>query len=378
MILSFNGEVSEWDEFNARDVERALNKAKGDITIKAHSFGGSVFEGIRIHNALKAYDKGSITVINTSVNASIMSLIARGADKVVAYKTSSMMIHRASNLAWGNAVEMEKNYQFLNAIDELLAKENMAKNGLSFEENMQLLTDETWYIGGDALLESGLVDEIIEGNEKISTPDKNELKANNEISQKAYAKAYAENNSQIDYKEAQSLVKACGIDCTAVAIPSNEKLANSTKGNAMNKDLQSKTEKELLEAKATIEELQNSTKEGEKALADGVKSAKDNEVARIKDIMAISGISAHLDNDSISDKIYDGATTANDIKALLYDMEQVKAEKQKEAIDAESKESTKDMLEIDGGVDNDAQKKAEAKATEQSIAEYAKANKIKG
>ena len=57
--IKIKGEIG-WD-ITAADIERQLYYATGDLDVEIDCPGGSVYEGFKIFNLLKKYDKGSVT-----------------------------------------------------------------------------------------------------------------------------------------------------------------------------------------------------------------------------------------------------------------------------------------------------------------------------
>lgn len=317
--IELSGTVSSWGRFSADYVKQELKKADGDITIEINSYGGSVFEGIEIFNALQNYDKGVVTTVNTSICASIASLIYLAGDKKLAHDNASIMIHKAWNIAWGNSEEMAKEVKILNSIDTVLAKTYNYHNSKTIDENMLLMSDETWYIGEEELLESGFVDEFIK-TDKVSGLTSALAKNSYQGAINNYINEYQEHNPDIDFKALKNTIKECGGSCgTTAVMPSNEKMTNSKQGDAMEKELQAKLDKtndDLVQANATIEGLQNSAKEGEKAL----KEVQDSSVSLdvVKEIVAKaidSGVSAEIASEMIDTKSFlEAAKIANEKK----------------------------------------------------------------
>lgn len=164
-VITLSGVVGKpypWEDedstINEKLISNALSEVDGDILIRLNSQGGDVFEGISICNYLKSLDN-KVTVEVTALAASAASIIAMGADKVIMDEGSSMMIHEASTLAWGNKQDIKKVLGALETIDESLVAIYQAKTGLSDETLNDLITNETWFTAEEALSQ-GFADEI--------------------------------------------------------------------------------------------------------------------------------------------------------------------------------------------------------------------------
>ena len=158
MKIVIDGVIGGWD-VEAREVVEQLSQADGDITIEINSVGGSVIDGITIYNALKAYDKGSITVEIGAVAASIASYIALAGDRVVAHSNSVYMIHNAWLPAVGDFIELRKAADISEGLSSIIANAYVAKTKMGKSDALSLMTKETFYYGAE-MLDAGFVDEI--------------------------------------------------------------------------------------------------------------------------------------------------------------------------------------------------------------------------
>lgn len=169
-VLTLSGVVAipypwekEDDTINEKLIRNTLDGVEGDILIRLNSPGGDVFEGISICNYLKSIDN-KVTIEITGVAASAASIISMGADKVIMDKGTSMMIHEASTIAWGNKTEIQKTLNALSTIDKSLVAIYQDKTGLDTDTLNGYLTNETWFTAEEAV-EAGFADEV--GNVKI-------------------------------------------------------------------------------------------------------------------------------------------------------------------------------------------------------------------
>ena len=136
----------------------ALDAAQ--ITFRINSYGGSVSDGIAIHNAIKRHPADTTIVID-GIAASIASLIAMAGDKVEMAENALMMIHAPWGGLAGNSAELRDYADMLDKYAEAMATSYAAKTGLTQEEILALLTDgeDHWYTAQEAL-DATLVDSI--------------------------------------------------------------------------------------------------------------------------------------------------------------------------------------------------------------------------
>ncbi|MEU9805033.1 head maturation protease, ClpP-related [Mycobacterium sp. NPDC050853] len=146
----------------AADFVRDIATIKADaVTVRINSYGGEVFEGIAILNAIRGLD-ATTTVVVDGIAASIASVIAMGGDHVVMNQNAQLMIHNAWNFASGNADELQRVADGLRSMSGNIATVYAAKAGGTAEEWQARMNDETWYTADEAVA-AGLADEVIQG-----------------------------------------------------------------------------------------------------------------------------------------------------------------------------------------------------------------------
>lgn len=154
-IVTLSGvvEATSWfndDTINAKLVDKILDESDTPLVIRLNSPGGDVFEGIEIYNALKSSAR-HVTVEVTALAASAASIIAMGADVLLMNLGSSLMIHEASTIAWGNKKDIQKVLNALETIDQSLVDIYCHRTGKSEEEIKDLLLNETWFTAQEAV-----------------------------------------------------------------------------------------------------------------------------------------------------------------------------------------------------------------------------------
>ena len=160
--IDLYGEIGEGmfsDGIGAKQFSDDL-KALGDvkhITCHVNSPGGSVFEGVAIYNQLKMH-AAKVTCVVDGLAASIASVICMAGDTIIMPENAMMMIHDPWSMVVGNADELRKTADVMDKIKESLVMAYMGKCNLPEDKVRQMMTDETWMNGNDAL-ENGFCDE---------------------------------------------------------------------------------------------------------------------------------------------------------------------------------------------------------------------------
>lgn len=135
----------------------ALN-AVTEINLNLSSEGGSVSDGIAIHNALKNHP-AQVNVYIGGWALSMGSFIAMAGDHVEMAENSLMMIHNAWGIASGDAKELRKTADAYEMATNTMINGYASKSKKSKEEIQKLLDEETWFTAQDAL-DNGFIDAI--------------------------------------------------------------------------------------------------------------------------------------------------------------------------------------------------------------------------
>lgn len=150
---------------------KALKDHKGkNITVWIDSWGGDVFAGVGIYNALKEH-KGKVTVKVDGKAVSAGSLIAMAGDEIFMSPGSILMIHNPWSLAIGEAKDMRKSADVLDEVKEAILNIYQTRVDKSREEISELMDNEEWMSAKKAVKE-GFADGILhldnEEDESIS------------------------------------------------------------------------------------------------------------------------------------------------------------------------------------------------------------------
>lgn len=148
-------------EVQAKDIVSQLNDADGPVTVRVDSFGGDVYAGISILNALRRYPD-VVTVYVDGIAASAASFIAvGGADRLIMSPNSSLLIHGAWSQGMGNSEEMAQLAADLNQITDNLATIYAEKTGKEPTYWRELMKKDTTFTAEQAV-EAGLADAVDE------------------------------------------------------------------------------------------------------------------------------------------------------------------------------------------------------------------------
>ncbi|CAM2903777.1 Clp protease ClpP [Flavobacterium frigoris] len=146
-----------------------LEAKYSQITVKMHSYGGSVFDGNLIYNAIQN-SKKEIDFIIIGIAASMAAVISqsRTDKKPKMVRNGFMMIHAPSGSTYGGALDHENNAKLLRSIETNLI--NSFSKGLNKSKAYiaKWMVGDNWFDAEEALKE-GLISEIVEAeSETIS------------------------------------------------------------------------------------------------------------------------------------------------------------------------------------------------------------------
>ncbi|MGG1425617.1 head maturation protease, ClpP-related [Bacillus paranthracis] len=159
-----------WGDINAKKTREMFDNIDADeIELHIHSGGGDAFEGIAICNYLRSH-KASVTAVIDGRAASAASLIAMGADKIIMPSNTTMMVHRASTYAYGNADSLEKQAKMLRDVDDALIQSYRNRFNGEFHELEELLDNET-YMTAETAKSYGFCDEIVDSIESVDNEE---------------------------------------------------------------------------------------------------------------------------------------------------------------------------------------------------------------
>jgi ATP-dependent Clp protease protease subunit len=143
---------------NAFRDELAKHKGK-NIKVWIDSFGGDVFAGAGIYNALKSHD-GKVTTIVDGKAMSAASVIAMAGEEIHMSPVGIMMIHNPLTRAWGEAKDMRHAADVLDEVKETIINAYQMKTGKPRNKISEMMDEET-YMSAKKALNDGFADKIL-------------------------------------------------------------------------------------------------------------------------------------------------------------------------------------------------------------------------
>lgn len=147
-----------------------LKQYKGkDIIVWIDSYGGDVFAGAGIYNALKEHD-GKVTVKIDGKAMSAASVIAMAGDEILMSPVAIMMIHNPLTSAQGDMRAMRKAADVLDTVKETIINAYAAKTGKTANEISTMMDDESW-MSANVAIKNGFADGILYQTNNKTEPE---------------------------------------------------------------------------------------------------------------------------------------------------------------------------------------------------------------
>jgi len=147
-----------------------------DLTVWIDSYGGSVFAGASIYNALKSHS-GKITVKVDGKAMSAASVIAMAGDEVHMSPVAVMMIHNPLTGAYGDMHDLRKVADILDTVKESIVNAYVNKTGRTREEISSMMDDESW-MSANVAVKNGFADSVLYTDQPLDVQNMGELSFN--------------------------------------------------------------------------------------------------------------------------------------------------------------------------------------------------------
>ena len=148
-------EIGQWGIDSKTFIDEIKEISTENVLLRINSPGGSVIDGLSIHDALKRMPQ-KVTAQIEGLAASIATIIALGADEVSMSQNSLFMIHNVWGGETGGAKDMRKAADLMDKMGDRLVNIYVSKTGKDESEIRNWMNEETWFTADEAL-EAGFI-----------------------------------------------------------------------------------------------------------------------------------------------------------------------------------------------------------------------------
>ena len=192
MIIKIDDEIGSWG-LSSKEFKEQIQNVKEDIILELNTAGGSVYDGLEIHNTIKNYTKGKVTARLGALCASIGTVIALACDEIEAHENTTFMIHNALTSCYGNHNDLRKDADILEGLSNIIANVYVNKTNKSIKDIKKLMNEESYFFGTE-ILQNNFIDRIISKEDDKKEYDKDNLIAYSKTKIQNCIKNIKENN----------------------------------------------------------------------------------------------------------------------------------------------------------------------------------------
>ena len=317
---------------------------KKTINVMIQSGGGDVFAANAIYNAL-AMNKATITGTIIGICASAATIVLMACDERRIAKNAILMAHNPSVTLWGSyqTEDLLKLAEVTDQVKKSIVAAYMERLDKTEEEINQLMDEESWYVGQEAV-DAGFCDSVIETDFQNSSVSNSFMVDGVSYSFSGYMDQFVPDQIR---KKVQALSKPEKKDSGTFFNTTN----HTKKGNEDMEGDAKKTEQAITDAAQL--------KQAYPELCDQIASAAvDAERARIK---AIDEIAGNIPADMLNKAKYEEPVSAADLALACMKADNHAGKEFFDQMVKEMQNSGADEVgaELNAGYDPEGQKKAE-------------------
>lgn len=269
------GLIGQWEKVNASEFVaelKRLEKEYSQIDIHINSDGGVITEGTAIYNAMKN-STATIHTYNDGIAASMGAILLLAGEKVHMASNATLMLHKPSAGAMGEADDMRQTADLLDKMENNLVNMISAKTGKEsdwIKNNWVKAREDKWF-NADEAMQAGLIDAVT-GSVAKDIPKPTNIKQMNtaEVAQLYSQRLVAQLNKNTNQNsmDVQSLLNALEIKNVEASNGTAAFATVTNKFNALN---------------AKVNQLQNENETLRNAQKESEKSQKSNLINAAKD-----------------------------------------------------------------------------------------------
>ena len=279
-VITTYGQIWDGDGMEFVSLFSQLEGKYNNITVKMHSYGGSVFDGNLIYNTIENSTK-DIELIIIGIAASMMAIISqsRKDKKPKMVRNGFLMIHAPSGSTYGTALDHENNAKLMRSMEKNFIKLLASSIGKPESYVSKWMNGDNWFDAEQALKE-GLISAIIEPESDTLTANLNPQELGAEGMYYQFTALLNPNSEQsqinLDSNMKKPIIEALGL--TGVTEQSSDTAviaAVNAKFDAEKSEIQGKLDAEIKKRETAEAALENQVKTAVTAeIEAGIKAGK--------------------------------------------------------------------------------------------------------
>lgn len=163
--IIFDKEVNEHTVNGTIDFLRRSQDAEA-IVIEFDTPGGSVFDGMALAKAMERHPAKIVCVVN-GMAASMGAYLLQSCDERLMTKTSLIMFHEPSSVAYGKSKDMKELAETLDALNEALIAHCVARMNITEEEFAKRIDHKDWWLSYRGAQQFNVVDGVVSSPEEV-------------------------------------------------------------------------------------------------------------------------------------------------------------------------------------------------------------------
>ncbi|MBE0434651.1 MAG: Clp protease ClpP [Methylomicrobium sp.] len=157
--LSIHDEIGLWGIGAGEFIRDLRSISAKTINLSVHSPGGSVIDGLAMHNALNQHPSSIFATVE-GIAASAASFVLMAADRIYMPEDSFIMIHNALGGIIGEAEEIRTYADTVEKLQNSIINIYQKRTGVPVDEIKTMMNAETWMNASEAV-EKGFADAVI-------------------------------------------------------------------------------------------------------------------------------------------------------------------------------------------------------------------------
>ena len=164
-IITAYGTINDGDGIKFSNLFDKVESTNAEIILKLHTYGGSVFDGNIIYNAI-SNSSANVIIHIVGIAASMGAVISLASNTVLMAENGYLMIHAPSGGTNGTASDHENNINLLRSMEANFISKLIEKTGKVEQDIKPWLIGDNWFDANQAL-NVGLITGILKPETQI-------------------------------------------------------------------------------------------------------------------------------------------------------------------------------------------------------------------